>query len=398
MNRIAFYLHNPSMPNIDYSGVLQSNPGIPGSEYEFLLVSYLLDIRDNNIDSYLFVDFDGQFPHTHCLKTIDLQDCCQQCERMHIDRLIIDIKYLDFKVLDQFADKICIYVWAHNQPSTQLLNILWRKSYISKIINVGYGEMQTYQRHPAYLKSTYIYNIFPFQNIDYYTKQIHFDDNHNVVYMGSLQPANGFHILAYHWIEVLRAVPDAQLYVIGSGKLYDRNAVLGHYGIAPKDYENSFMKYLTDSNGNILPSVHFLGLLADEKYEILGKCKVAVPNPTGIETFCITAIEMQMCGCNITTKDAFAYRDTIANKSYLFKQESELSAYIIKRLMDKRDSYESIYQYITSKFGVEGNIQRWEKELKCTKYTSDFFVVMAYELRWFLYRAYCWTLRKIFKK
>ena len=27
---------------------------------------------------------------------------------MHIDRLIIDIKYLDFNVLDQFADKICI--------------------------------------------------------------------------------------------------------------------------------------------------------------------------------------------------------------------------------------------------------------------------------------------------
>ena len=360
-------------------------------------MSYLLDIRDNNIDSYLFVDFDGQFPHTHCLKTIDLQDCCQQCERMHIDRLIIDIKYLDFEILDQFADKLYIYVWAHNQPSTQLLNIVWRKSYIRKIINVGYGEMQTYQLNPAYLKSTYIYNIFPFQHIDYYKKQIHFEDNHNVAYMGSLEPAKGFHVLARHWTEVLKTVPDAQLYVIGSGKLYDRNAVLGHYGIAQKDYEDSFMKYLTDSNGDILPSVHFLGLLADEKYEILGKCKVAVPNPTGIETFCITAIEMQMCGCNITTKDAFAYQDTIANKSYLFKQESELSAYIVKRLMDKRDAYDSLYYYITSKFGIEGNIQRWEQELKCTKQPLN-VLVMAYEVRWFFYRVYCWILRKIFRR
>ena len=397
MNCVAFYLHNSSMPNMDYSTILQGNPGLPGSEYEFLLVSYLLEERENNIDSYLFVDFDGYIPHKHCFKIVNLKDCCLQCERMHIDRLIIDIKYLDFNVLDQFADKICIYVWAHNQPSTQLLNIVWRKSYIRKIINVGYGEMQTYQLNPAYLKSTYIYNIFPFQHIDYYKKQIHFEDNHNVAYMGSLEPAKGFHVLARHWTEVLKTVPDAQLYVIGSGKLYDRNAVLGHYGIAQKDYEDSFMKYLTDSNGDILPSVHFLGLLADEKYEILGKCKVAVPNPTGIETFCITAIEMQMCGCNITTKDAFAYQDTIANKSYLFKQESELSAYIVKRLMDKRDAYDSLYYYITSKFGIEGNIQRWEQELKCTKQPLN-VLVMAYEVRWFFYRVYCWILRKIFRR
>ena len=124
MNCVAFYLHNSSMPNMDYSTILQGNPGLPGSEYEFLLVSYLLEERENNIDSYLFVDFDGYIPHKHCFKIVNLKDCCLQCERMHIDRLIIDIKYLDFNVLDQFADKICIYVWAHNQPSTQLLNIL----------------------------------------------------------------------------------------------------------------------------------------------------------------------------------------------------------------------------------------------------------------------------------
>ena len=104
-----------------------------------------------------------------------------------------------------------------------------------------------------------------------------------------------------------------------------------------------------------------------------------------------------MCGCNITTKDAFAYQDTIANKSYLFKQESELSAYIVKRLMDKRDAYDSLYYYITSKFGIEGNIQRWEQELKCTKQPLN-VLVMAYEVRWFFYRLYCWILRKIFRR
>ena len=46
------------------------------------------------------------------------------------------------------------------------------------------------------------------------------------------------------WPDVVKQVPDAQLYVIGSGKVYDENAKLGKYNIAEESYEKKFMSYL----------------------------------------------------------------------------------------------------------------------------------------------------------
>ena len=89
-----------------------------------------------------------------------------------------------------------------------------------------------------------------------------------VTYVGSLVPAKGFHRLAQIWPEVISKVPNAELYVIGNGKVYDRNAKLGKYGISQSDYENQFMKYLTDDEGEILKSVHFCGIVGKEKRDI----------------------------------------------------------------------------------------------------------------------------------
>ena len=53
---------------MDYSLVTKGNPGIGGSEYEFLIVSTYLDQRDNNLDVYLFVNFKGKFPHKNIVQ------------------------------------------------------------------------------------------------------------------------------------------------------------------------------------------------------------------------------------------------------------------------------------------------------------------------------------------
>ncbi|MCB6981976.1 glycosyltransferase, partial [Bacteroides uniformis] len=64
--------------------------------------------------------------------------------------------------------------------------------------------------------------------------------NLNVAYVGSLVPAKGFDLLASAWPAVLAKVPDAQLFVVGSGKLYNRNSVLGKWNIADEKFENKF--------------------------------------------------------------------------------------------------------------------------------------------------------------
>lgn len=78
--------------------------------------------------------------------------------------------------------------------------------------------------------------------------------------------------------------------------MYDRNQEMGKYGIASKEYEESFMSYLTNSDGKIMDSVRFLGIVGTEKEDIFIQSAVGVVNLTAIgETFCLSAIEMELC-------------------------------------------------------------------------------------------------------
>ena len=361
MKKVAFYLNNPSLTGGDFSSILNGNPGIGGSEYEFILVSYLLETRNNGIAPYLIVNCDAMFPHNNVIKVNGLNGCCNYCVGHGISEVVVDIKHFNKCVLDKYADKLKIIIWAHNNASYKQLDLFIKLDYIKKIVNCGREEMELYRDHPATLKSTYIYNIIPFKEKNFYLSKTRKDRGHNVVYMGSIVRAKGFHVLARAWKDVLAEVPDAHLFVIGSGKLYDKNAVMGTYGIAEMQYEKEFMPYLTDKTGQVLPSVHFMGLLGEDKFEVMGKCKVGVPNPTGnSETFCITGIEMQLMGCGITTILHPAFLDTVMNKEYLYKKEKQLARYIVRRLEGVQDDYETLYNYVVSKFGINGNIERWE--------------------------------------
>lgn len=358
MKKVAFFLNNKTMKNVDYSSIKEGNPGIAGSEYEFLLVPYLLEQR-NIIQAYLLVNFEGKFPHQNIERVNNLNDCCLWCIKNDVPILVIDIKYVDIKILQKYKT-LSFVIWAHNNATYSQLSLFTKLPYIKKIVNCGREELELYRDHIATRKSTYVYNIFPFKNKYFYESKIKRDNNHNVVYMGSLTKEKGFHVLAKAWKKVITKVPDAHLYVIGSGTLYNSEAKLGKYGIAEEHYENMFMHFLVDDNNKLLPSVHFLGLLKEEKYDIMGKCKVAVPNPTGIsECLPITAIEMQLMGCNITTIQHAAYYDTVYNKEYLYKNETQLASYIVKRLNAPSDNYDKLFDFVTNNFGLV-NIERWE--------------------------------------
>ncbi len=160
----------------------------------------------------------------------------------------------------------------------------------------------------------------------------------NVVFVGNLTPLKGFHILAAQWKKVLDKVPDAQLYVIGAGNLYDRKIRLGKYGTADEKYEQQFMKYLCDVKGKILPSVHFLGNLGIEKSEILKKMKVGVVNPSALtETFCISAVELQAHGVPIVTIKKNSFLEVIQDKKtgLLYRNSKNIYKGLIKLLTEE---------------------------------------------------------------
>ena len=364
-NKIAFYLDKENLNNQDYSRITEGNPGIGGSEYEFLLVSYLLEQRKNGITSILLTRNKLKFPHSNIQYVKSIDDACNFCLTHNIFLLVINQTQFDKKILDPYGTKLSFILWAHNTMPYSKLSLFSQLTYIKRIVCCGREMLDLYRDHIATLKSTYIYNIFPTKEKDWYLNKISHEDNHNVAYMGCLTPEKGFHVLARAWKDILKKVPDAQLYVIGSGQLYNKMAV-GEYGLAEKNYEKYFMSYLKDENGNLLPSVHFMGLMGIEKFEVLAKCKVGVPNPTGkTECLPITTIEMQLMGCKITTIKHPAYLDTVFNSKNLYKKTSELCDFITKSLLSsKDDSYDDVYQFITNKFNTESNIQRWEQMIQ----------------------------------
>lgn len=364
MLKVAFYLDNDSLGSVDLSGLLDGNPGVGGTEYQFLLVSYLLEQKSTLIEPTLIVKCNISAPHKSMYQVNDLKELCEYCKHNGIKTIVMNQLRFEEQLVDSYQGYFDVVLWDHNGMNLKRLNIVNERDYVKRIVCCGREMLDMYRDHPATLKSTYIYNMQPLKPMEWYKSHIEFTDNHNVVYMGSIIPTKGFHVLARSWKSVLQNVPDAQLFVIGSGKLYDKTAQLGSFGIAETHYEQEFMQYLTDNEGHILPSVHFLGLLGKEKFDVLGKCKVAVPNPTGdSECLPLTTMEMQLMGCGVTTIWHQAYIDTVYNKKWLYHRCRQLSSYIVERLKFPRDNYEELYTFISSQFGIERNLTRWEETL-----------------------------------
>ena len=182
----------------------------------------------------------------------------------------------------------------------------------------------------------------------------------NVVYIGSIVPLKGLHLLTKAWPKIIKNIPDAQLYIIGSGKLYNKNAQLGEFGIAEYFYEKELLKPILNEEHKIISSVHFLGIMGDEKFEIMNNAKLVVPNPSGLtETFGYTAIEAQLSGCLVTTKKCPGYLDTVFNHENLYDKVDDLSDFVINLL--KKTDYDPSYSinYVKNKFSSEKILSQW---------------------------------------
>ena len=252
--------------------------------------------------------------------------------------------------------------WAHNFIKRSELTTLANNPLVTRIICVSKEQLNMYRDHKAFLKSVYIYNGMP---VEYLKTQLPYIPSYNkrpfeVTYIGSIVPYKGFHILAEAWKDILKVFPQAKLNVIGSGKLYDRTSKLGRYGIAEEEYEKQFMPALTDDAGNIIPSVHFWGVLGTEKNEILKRTRVGVPNPSGIsETFCITALEMQAMGALVTTINYGGLKNTVFHTGLLYNNPKDLATSIVTLLKKKDNHIQDFYEFMEENFSFEHITKDW---------------------------------------
>ena len=386
MKRVAFYLDNSAIRATDCSNALDGNPGIGGTEWLFVAVSSLLANRDNEIETVLYTTVSGAFPVG--IDNVVVKDLSEAIE-------LADLSGFDYLVVKHLADNITsgrldvstkhlhIICWCHVFVCHWELDYYAQNHLISKVVFVGREMYDLYRDHKIYHKATYIYNCVPSGNAREMVRQAPYHKRKNVVvYVGSLVPFKGFHLLAQAWPQIIEEVPDAEMYVIGSGKLYDKNSQLGEWGVAEESYEKLFMPFLTQS-GKIIPSVHFMGVMGEDKKEILLKSKVGVPNPSGItETFCISAVEMQMHGCRIATINYPGYLDTVRNGK-LFGRRGNLAEVVVELLKSSDNDYDKSMDYFEEKFSYDSVISRWEELLHTGEiHYSDKLTNICYRYKW----------------
>lgn len=381
--KVAFYLNNNN--SVDCSNIVNANPGLGGSEYLLILVSTLLSERYEDLQITLYSNYRGILPKVlTSVACKSFPEFVKKAQQNAEDYCVVNYTSVDNYVVKQYKN-LNFIIWCHNFVSWRDLDFFAKQHNVFRLICVGREQLDLYRDHPAFVKSDYIYNAIPVNSLkrNYHEHIEYKDRKNNVIYIGSLIECKGFLYLAKAWKNVLKVFPDANLYVIGKGNLYDEKAKLGKYGIAEEQFENSFMKYLSDKNG-LLKSVHFMGIMGEEKFDLIKQCKVGVPNPGGVtETFGLTAVEMEAMGCKVTTIECPGYLDTVFDKELLYHHTNELSKYIIKCINEsKDDDMDSVWMSITDNFSIEVVLPMWHKLFK---ESSDSVNVYLHEDRFMLY-------------
>ena len=380
--KIVFYLPNKNLKGIDCTRLEEGNPGIGGTEYIIqATVHYLHKLSPKDINIILGLEDEHGVSDTlkPFVKTSSIKELIKETNPDYIVFKYENCTY--HKIADATRDtKTKLLPWAHNFiPRTQLTKLA-KDSKVARIICVSKEQLNMYRDHKAFFKSVYIYNGMPVTYLEQQRESLppFINRPNEVTYIGSIVDFKGFHLLAKAWPKVLKQVPDARLNVIGSGKLYDRTAKLGPYGIAEASYEAQFMPYLIDANGKLLPSVKFWGVLGTEKNDILKRTRVGVPNPSGIsETFCITALEMQAMGALITTIKFGGFVNTVYHTGLLYRCPNELADCIVKQMHKKDNDLDGFYAYMKENFSFEKVAANWIKLCRDLEYGN--FEPLSYE-------------------
>lgn len=135
-------------------------------------------------------------------------------------------------------------------------------------------------------------------------------DTLDLVYLGALIPAKGFHHIARQWPRIKQEHPAVKLHVIGSIQTYGNNR--GHPVIpTTESYAQEILRYLPIKdieNGNVV----FYGNMGTEKLDIIQASHVALLNPIGsTEAFPASPIECMALGTPVIASDDYGMSDVM---------------------------------------------------------------------------------------
>ena len=366
--KIGFYLENKNIQSVDLSRPRLGNPGCGGTEFLFVALSYELQKRQNaRCKPILLANSIEKLPKTLEVKQVsDVCDAARTAKNDGCDFFVYRPRRREqMNILDLIEKlKLPAIGWAHITPTTPYLRKMAGVSFFKALVCVEHEQYDLIQDSPVWKKLTYIRNGFDVSNFRMSSPPK--KDFSSVVYLGSLVPQKGFHLLAKVWGDIVKRIPYAKLTVIGTGALYNESAVLGPWGIADKNYEEKhIIPYLANSEGQPYSSVKFMGKLGHEKKEVLHRALIGVPNPTGTTECCPgSALEFQACGTAVVSGAFYGMMDTInhGTTGLLGRTEGDLINNICSLLNEPEKACEmgkNGEQFVQRKYNYDRITRQW---------------------------------------
>lgn len=356
--RIAFYLADHHGSIVDARDIENGNPGIGGAQYCMLLLAHYLNERNYQV----FIIAHRVYELEDGLELMYEHDSCGVIRRAEdIGAEILVIKnFVDQNLAtDIRASNLNVVVWSHNFFYSKFADFISKTPQVKANVFVGKQQYDNYIDDDVIKKSITIFNMFPDNNValDGISRE------KSVVFMGVIAPGKGFYEMARIWKGIVRDVPDAILYVMGNGSLYGEQK-LGRLGIAEDKFEKSLEPFICDSEGNVLSSIKFLGIVGGGKNSIFEKSLVGVINPSKCrETFGMGVLEMAAVGLPVATIAKTGYYDTIVNgeTGILCDSLAQLQKSIIE-LLSSNESAECLgrnAKLFIRKFSPDAIVDEW---------------------------------------
>lgn len=361
--KLAIFNEDTGNSHLNMQEPEKGNPGIGGIDYRLWSMPYYLNKKHSDVTVQIYLQEQRKYPASLPITVVSgIKEAARLAKEDKADFFLIRNKQSTdvYQYLERL--KLPTILTAGNFSEPYELDIIASCKYIKAFVCVSRQQYQMLRDEAVYSKATYIFNA-----IDCYAyKAVRTKKQPIVAFLGGVYPVKGFHILAKSWANIKKKVPDAQLYVIGSGKLYSKNKKLGKYGLAQEDYEKTFIHYLLDENKKIRKDVTLHGTLGGEdKLRVMNQAKVGVVNPSGkTETFGYSAIEFEVLGIPVVTKATNGFFDTVQHKmtGLLFHTQWGMEAAIVRLLKDdplNRRYGKNGVRFVRSQFDINYVAEEW---------------------------------------
>ena len=274
---LNFLILSDSVSGKDFTNV-RVNPGVGGTEYLTVMLAVLIaeKFADLNLTIYTKYHFNYdtslQNLNVQVIDTVDAQIIANKENQKWLLTVNVAWELHCLNLIESFENVI---LWSHH-PSD------WRAAFLRKnaLMVISTGVYQFCSNWLVHTHNLLLPNIFLRNHRDSEKHLERTDKQFNVMYLGALVPAKGFHLLLREWGEICRRIPHAKLHVIGGSNLYGRTSGMTSDFPCDVKYEKT-LKSIIATKMIDMDSIKFYGTLGDERFKIYRQMDAAVINPSG---------------------------------------------------------------------------------------------------------------------